>query len=209
MKGGCPSSFGAKGINPAAYSPKTKLLYVPLYHTCMTYEPVESRYKQGQPWVGATITDFAYDKAINGGLLAYDAITKKSHWFNQEPSVSTSGLLATAENLLFYNAGNRWFKAVDAANGKLLWQYNAGAPISSNPFSYHHKGKQYIGIMAGLGGIKSIFGQSFWGEPVMVACSLGSSLHTIEDSFTYFDSNWCYSFVVPAARGGLLHVFSL
>ena len=134
---------------------------------------------------------------------------RKPRWFNQEPSASTSGLHATAGNLLFYNSGNRWFRALDANNGKLLWEFNTGIPISSNPFSYHHKGKQYIGIMAGLGGIKSIFGQSFWAEPIMVACSLGSSSHTIDESFTYFDGNLCGNYVRPAARGGMLHIFSL
>ncbi len=208
-KGICPSSLGAKGMNPAAYSPKAKLLYTPLYHTCMTYEPVQSKYQQGQPWVGATITDFGYIKDVNGGLSAYDVTTQKPRWFNQEPSALTSGLLVTAGNLLFYNAGNRWFKAVDAFNGKPLWQFNAGVPISSNPFSYSHKGKQYVGVMAGLGGIKSIFGQSFWGEPVMLACTPGFLSRTIEDGFSYFDSIGCGSYVVPAAKGGMLHIFSL
>ncbi|MBX9675756.1 MAG: PQQ-dependent dehydrogenase, methanol/ethanol family [Methylotenera sp.] len=205
----CPSSLGAKGMNPAAYSPKTKLLYIPLFHTCMNFEPVESRYKAGQPWVGATINDFGYIKGLNGGLSAYDVITHKSHWFNQEASASTSGLLATAGNLILFNAGNRWFKAVDAANGKLLWQYNVGVPISSNPFSYHHKGKQYIGIMAGLGGIKSIFGQSFWGEPTMVTCVPSFAPRTIDKEFISIDSNTCWNFVTPAARGSMLNIFSL
>lgn len=205
----CPSSKGAKGLSPAAYSPKTKLLYIPLQHTCMTYEPVQTKYKQGEPWAGATTTEFSFINDVYGGLSAYDATTQKLSWFNQEPSVSTSGLLATAGNLLFYNVGNRWFKAVDAANGKTLWQFNVGVAISSNPLSYHHNGKQYIGVMAGLGGFRSYFGQSFWGEPVKLACSLGSQSHTIERSLTFFDDYWCGYSVLPAARGGMVHIFSI
>jgi len=208
MEGGCPSSVGAKGMNPAAYSPKTKLLYTPLSHTCMTYEPVESKYKEGQPWVGATITRFSGLDLVNGGLAAYDAFTHKPYWYKKEQSTLTSGLLVTAGNLLFYNAGNRWFKAVDAMNGKPLWEYNSGTPISSSPFSYQHKGKQYVGIATGLGGMDLIFGQSFWGESVMVACSPGAMYGAIDKEYKELDSI-CFYRVTPAAIGGMLHVFSL
>ncbi len=204
----CPSNMGAKGINPAAYSPKTKLLYMPLYYQCMTYEPVMSKYVSGQPWVGATITISSGSDSVNGALAAFDAFTQKPRWYNKEKSASTSGLLVTAGNLLFYNAGNRWFNVVDATNGQLLWQYNSGNPVSSNPFSYHLKGKQYIGITTGLGGIESIFGQSFWGEPVMVACSLGSNYHAIDKEFKAI-GNDCGYYVTSVARAGMLHIFSL
>jgi lanthanide-dependent methanol dehydrogenase len=41
-KGVCPAALGTKDQQPAAYSPKTGLVYSPLNHVCMTYEPVES-----------------------------------------------------------------------------------------------------------------------------------------------------------------------
>ena len=50
-KGTCPAALGTKDQQPAAYSPKTGLIYSPLNHVCMTYEPVESKYVAGQPWV--------------------------------------------------------------------------------------------------------------------------------------------------------------
>ncbi|MEY3375111.1 MAG: putative dehydrogenase XoxF, partial [Pseudomonadota bacterium] len=55
-KGVCPAALGTKDQQPASYSPKTGLIYSPLNHVCMTYEPVESKYVAGQPWVGATLT---------------------------------------------------------------------------------------------------------------------------------------------------------
>ena len=83
-KGICPAYIGAKGMNPAAYSLKTKLFYVPLFHQCMTFEPVESRYKAGQPWRGATTTNFPGPDGVNGGFAAFDPFTNKLKWYNKE-----------------------------------------------------------------------------------------------------------------------------
>jgi outer membrane protein assembly factor BamB len=46
-----------------------------------------------------------------------------------------------------------WFKAVDARNGKLLWQFKAGSGIIGQPISYRGPdGRQYIAVVAGVGG---------------------------------------------------------
>ena len=71
-KGVCPAALGTKDQQPAAYSPKTGLMYTPLNHVCMTYEPVKSKYTAGQPWVGATLTMFAGPDGVMGGFGAYD-----------------------------------------------------------------------------------------------------------------------------------------
>ena len=76
-KGICPAALGTKDQQPAAYSPKTGLMYSPLNHVCMTYEPVESKYIAGQPWVGATLTMFAGPDGVMGGFAAYDPMTNK------------------------------------------------------------------------------------------------------------------------------------
>ncbi|MET0904441.1 MAG: PQQ-dependent dehydrogenase, methanol/ethanol family, partial [Tardiphaga sp.] len=38
-KGVCPAALGSKDQQPGAYSPDTKLFYVPTNHVCMDYEP--------------------------------------------------------------------------------------------------------------------------------------------------------------------------
>ena len=211
-KGICPSSLGAKGMNPAAYSPKTKLIYMPLNHACMTYEPVESRYVAGQPWKGATSSKFPGVDGVWGGFGAFDLFTNKPKWYNKEKYLSISGVLATAGNLVFYSAGDRWFKAVDGNSGKELWKFQSGSPIVGNPMTYHHKGKQYIGVLAGLGGLAGMGPYVFWGEPIKVACSPGGYDSSLEYGFTSdFGIDPCTTFY-PATtpRGGaMLHVFSL
>lgn len=217
MKGGCPSSFGAKGINPAAYSPKTKLLYVPLYHTCMTYEPVESNYVQGQPWVGATTSK---SPAIQSGypygaISAFDLGSNKSKWVKNETYLATSGILATAGNLVFYDAGDRWFKAVKAQTGEDLWRFQVSNPVVGNPFSFTNKGKQYVGVMAGIGGIHSrgLWGSNdWWGNSIKVACSPGGYNTSLERGYASdygIDPCFGYMFGRGGISGGILHIFSL
>ena len=55
-KGICPAALGTKDEQPAAYSPETKLFYVPTNHVCMDYEPFRVCYTAGQPYVGATLS---------------------------------------------------------------------------------------------------------------------------------------------------------
>jgi PQQ-dependent dehydrogenase (methanol/ethanol family) len=151
-KGVCPAALGTKDQQPAAYSPKTGLVYSPLNHVCMTYEPVESKYVAGQPWVGATLTMFAGPDGVMGGFAAYDPLTNKAAWYNKEKFSAWGGALATASDLVFYGTLDRWFKAVDAQSGKELWKFQVGSGVIGNAFTYGHKGKQHVGVLSGIGG---------------------------------------------------------
>ena len=118
----------------------------------MTYEPVESKYVAGQPWVGATLTMFPGPDGVMGGFAAYDPMTNKAKWYNKEKFSAWGGALTTASNLVFYGTLDRWFKAVDAQSGKELWKFQVGSGVIGNAFSYGHKGKQYVGVFSGIGG---------------------------------------------------------
>ena len=54
----CPAAIGYKDQQPAAFSPKTGLFYVPTNNICMDYEGVEVKYAVGQPYVGAIVRMF-------------------------------------------------------------------------------------------------------------------------------------------------------
>jgi PQQ-dependent dehydrogenase (methanol/ethanol family) len=151
-KGVCPAALGTKDQQPAAYSPKTGLMYTPLNHVCMTYEPVESKYTAGQPWVGATLTMFPGPDGVMGGFGAYDPMTNKKVWYNKEKFSAWGGALTTASNLVFYGTLDRWFKALDANSGKELWKFQVGSGVIGNAFTYGHKGKQHVGVLSGIGG---------------------------------------------------------
>src|SRR5207244_9049893 len=64
-----------------------------------------------------------------------------------------SGALATAGDVAFYGTMDGWFKAVDARDGKPLWQFQAASGIIGQPVSYRGAdGHQYVAVLAGVGG---------------------------------------------------------
>ena len=148
----CPASLGVKDQQPAAYSPKSKLFYVPLNHVCMDYEPVEVKYVAGQPWVGATLSMFPGPDGVMGGFMAWDGLKGKQVWYNKEKFSVWSGALVTGSDLVFYGTLERWFKAVDGKTGKELWKFRVGSGVIGNAITYTHKGKQYVGVLSGIGG---------------------------------------------------------
>jgi alcohol dehydrogenase (cytochrome c) len=45
------------------------------------------------------------------------------------------------------------FIALDEETGQTLWQFKTGSGVNSTAITYTHKGRQYVTITSGLGGI--------------------------------------------------------
>jgi PQQ-dependent dehydrogenase (methanol/ethanol family) len=152
-KGICPAALGSKDQQPAAFSPKTGVFYVPTNHVCMDYEPFKVSYTAGQPYVGATLSMFppAGEQAL-GNFIAWDAGQGKILWSDPEPFSVWSGALATAGDVVFYGTLEGYLKAVDPANGKELYKFKTPSGIIGNVMTYAHGGKQYVAVLSGVGG---------------------------------------------------------
>ena len=149
----CPAALGSKDQQPAAFSPKTNVFYVPTNHVCMDYEPFKVSYTAGQPYVGATLSMYPPKGDTNlGNFIAFDAGTGKILWSDPEPFSVWSGALATAGNVVFYGTLDGYLKAVDAQTGKELFRYKTPSGIIGNINTYTHNGKQYIAVLSGVGG---------------------------------------------------------
>ncbi|AUZ84363.1 methanol/ethanol family PQQ-dependent dehydrogenase [Methylophaga nitratireducenticrescens] len=148
----CPAAHGAKDQQPAAYSPRTGLFYVPTNHICMDLEPFEVEYLAGQPYVGAEVNMFAATKDNMGNFIAWDAREGKIIWTNPERFSVWSGAMVTAGDVVFYGTLEGYLKALDAKTGRELWRFKTPSGIIGNVNSYKHDGKQYISILSGIGG---------------------------------------------------------
>lgn len=165
----CPAALGTKDEQPASYSPQTGLFYVPTNHVCMTYEPVSyaaggNKYVSGQAFVNANLTmypagavcpDCPNNNAAKdnmGNMIAWDASKGKIVWSVTEQYSVWSGVLSTAGGVVFYGNLEGWAKAVDAKSGKLLWKFKTPSGIIGNFNSWAHNGKQYVGVLSGIGG---------------------------------------------------------
>jgi len=152
-KGICPAALGSKDEQPAAYSPETKLFYVPTNHVCMDYEPFRVSYTAGQPYVGATLSMYPPPgESHMGNFIAWDAGKGKIVWSNKEQFSVWSGALATAGGVVFYGTLEGYLKAVDAKTGKELYKFKTPSGIIGNVMTYEHGGKQYVAILSGVGG---------------------------------------------------------
>ncbi|WP_417550344.1 methanol/ethanol family PQQ-dependent dehydrogenase [Methylophaga sp.] len=148
----CPAAHGAKDQQPATFSPKTGLFYVPTNHICMDLEPFEVEYVAGQPYVGAEVNMFAATKNNMGNFIAWDAREGKIVWSNPETFSVWSGAMVTAGDVVFYGTLEGYIKALDAHTGRELWRFKTASGIVGNVNSYKHDGKQYISILSGIGG---------------------------------------------------------
>jgi lanthanide-dependent methanol dehydrogenase len=152
-KGICPAALGSKDEQPAAYSPETKLFYVPTNHVCMDYEPFRVSYTAGQPYVGATLSMYPPPGDKNmGNFIAWDASKGKIVWSDPEQFSVWSGALATAGGVVFYGTLEGYLKAVDAKTGKELYKFKTPSGIIGNVMTYEHNGKQYVAVLSGVGG---------------------------------------------------------
>ncbi len=150
----CPAALGSKDQQPAAYSPRTELFYVPTNHVCMDYEPFRVSYTAGQPYVGATLAMYPAPNSHGGmgNFIAWDNIKGEIVWSLPEKFSVWSGALATAGDVVFYGTLEGYLKAVDARSGQELYKFKTPSGIIGNVMTYSHGGKQYIGILSGVGG---------------------------------------------------------
>ena len=149
----CPAALGSKDQQPAAYSPRTGLFYVPTNHVCMDYEPYAVTYTAGQPYVGATLSMFPAPGGNHlGNFIAWDAAEGRIVWSNPEPFSVWSGALATAGDVVFYGTLEGYLKAVDIDTGRELYRFKTPSGIIGNVNTYMHGGKQYVAVLSGLGG---------------------------------------------------------
>ncbi|EMR13525.1 methanol dehydrogenase large subunit protein [Methylophaga lonarensis MPL] len=108
----CPAALGNKDQQPAAFSPRTGLFYVPTNNVCMDYEPFEVEYVAGQPYVGATLSMYPPEGETHlGNFIAWDAREGKIVWSNPERFSVWSGALATASDVVFYGTSGRFHQS--------------------------------------------------------------------------------------------------
>ncbi|BDZ74399.1 MULTISPECIES: methanol/ethanol family PQQ-dependent dehydrogenase [Methylophaga] len=191
----CPAALGSKDQQPAAFSPRTGLYYVPTNHVCMDYEPFEVEYVAGQPYVGATLSMYPPEGETHlGNFIAWDAREGKIVWSNPERFSVWSGALATATDVVFYGTLEGYLKAVDAQTGRELWRFKTPSGVIGNVNTYKHDGKQYISILSGVGG---------W-------AGIGMAIPSLENETDGLGAVGAYRALSSWTNlGGVLSVFSL
>jgi PQQ-dependent dehydrogenase (methanol/ethanol family) len=149
----CPASPGAKDWQPMAWSPRTRLLYIPHQNLCQDAATYQTSYIAGTPFVGADVKMYPGPGGHRGVFTAWDPIAGRKAWEIRENFPVWSGALATAGDLVFYGTMDGWFKAIDARSGREVWKFKTASGIVGQPVTYRGPdGRQYVAVLAGVGG---------------------------------------------------------
>ena len=170
----CPSLWGGKNWPPIAFSPETRMIYIPANENlCQNLSgQTEVEYKPGQGYTGARIGGLSVAPGADhiGEVQAWNVDTGQRVWtHNYAHSENWGAMLATAGGLVFTGGTNdRHIHAFNAATGELLWEFPTSSGILAPPTSFEIDGKQYIAVHSGWGGdargMQGGLNQNFPGE---------------------------------------------
>lgn len=146
----CPSQDGATNWYSASYLPSSGLYYLQTLEKCDIYSESPAEWQRGQGYLGGS------QKPVPGEvpqkvLRAIDPRTGKTAWeLPQSGRANTwGGTLVTQNGLLFFAEDSGRFMAVDAAEGKQLWSFDANQFWKASPMAYQFDGREYIAIASG------------------------------------------------------------
>ena len=157
----CPGPHGGKTWPPIAYSPQTRMIYVPANNNmCGTLTGVAAvEYVPGTAFVGTARGGGDSSPIVPGAdhfgeVQAWNVDTGQKVWTHNYPkSPNWGSMLATAGGLVFSGGTNdRKIHAFDAATGALLWEWPTTSGILAPPTSFLVDGKQYLAVHSGWGG---------------------------------------------------------
>ncbi len=151
----CPSLWGGKDWPPAAFSPQTRLLYIPANENLCTELNAEvPKYVAGERFTGVTTNVLRIRAGADhiGELQAWNIDSGERAWTTKLPSENWGPVLATAGGVVFSGGTNdRLFRAFDAKSGKILWEYPTISGVNGVPVSFAVDGKQYVAVQSGWG----------------------------------------------------------
>jgi alcohol dehydrogenase (cytochrome c) len=156
----CPGLHGGKNWPPIAFSPQTRMIYVPANNNiCGSLTGAPVTYVRGGSFTGTArgaggTPPLTPGADHYGEVQAWNVDTGRKVWTHNYPTSPNWGsMLATAGGLVFSGGTNdRKIHAFHAESGKLLWESPTPSGILAPPTSFMVDGKQYIAVLSGWGG---------------------------------------------------------
>lgn len=171
---GTPSFLGGHNWHPMSFSPDTGLVYLPAQIIASPYFSPDEAFRldddDGNPALKSLAANLGTDmakptppndenikaairKSVTGHLLAWDPVEQREVWRYAYDGAWNGGVLSTAGGLVFQGNYNGGFAAYDAVDGQKLWERDAQTGVVAPPMSYEINGEQYVGVVAGWGGV--------------------------------------------------------
>ena len=152
----CPSHWGGKNWPPIAFSPKTRMIYIPANENlCGTHHRPAGHLHAGQQLHRRDQHALRSRPAPITSAKCRRGTSTPASGCGRTPIATSPNwgpMLATGGGLVFSGGTNdRKFHAFDAATGKLLWEFPTNSGIIGQPSSFMVDGKQYIAVQSGWG----------------------------------------------------------
>jgi glucose dehydrogenase len=145
---------GAHSWQPMAYSPDTKLAYIPGTNAAFAFAPDPNyKWQRKKQNFAATFTrppDAKNPPTPNGFLVAWVPATNQERWRVPYPG-RPGGVVATGGNLVLHGGADGRMIAYSADKGMKLWEVNIGGGIAT-PVTYMLDGKRYVSVSSGRNG---------------------------------------------------------
>jgi alcohol dehydrogenase (cytochrome c) len=148
----------SRGTNavPIAFNPNTGLIYASTWNVPRIQwlaPPKQQVIGTTSTGVNARVPEVKPGEVV-GHFVAINPITGEKKWEVPLADLpSSAGMLATGGGLVFTGKLTGEFIAFDEDTGKTLWQFRTGSSLNSTAITYTHKGRQYVTVASGLGGI--------------------------------------------------------
>lgn len=145
----CPGSSGGALWSTPALDPKHKMLFIASVDWCGVFKKAEElRFIPGQFYMGGSYTPDPVEKSC-GWLTAIDAATGAIRWRYESTRPLLAAVTVTASDVLFTGELTGDFLAIDATDGKVLYRFYTGGPITGGVISYATRGRQYVAAASG------------------------------------------------------------
>lgn len=146
----CPSVEGATNWMSPAFNPETGLYYVQALERCSIFQKSSRGFEPGESFYGGS-TRRVPGETAGKVLRALDVATGRIAW--ELPQIgagdSWSGVLSTQSGLVFTGEDDGTFSALDARDGRRLWQFPANAAWRASPMTYLARDRQHVAVAGG------------------------------------------------------------
>jgi quinohemoprotein ethanol dehydrogenase len=159
-----PSPRGGANWPPSSYDPASNYYYVCGSDSINIFKGgVENQEmpREGERFLGGA---FGGSPIPGTGIFAaLDMKTNRLVWRQAWKDSCYSGSMTTAGGLVFSGRNDGRLTALDASNGKHLWEFQTGAGMNSPPIAFEYEGVQYVAAFsAGNQFAGSPRGDSLW-----------------------------------------------
>lgn len=152
----CPTFGGGRDWPQGAYNPRLNVMYIPLSNACIDETARDREAAPSFVYNTTNVGKFAAGKDKMGRIDAISVETGRTVWSWETRVANYSPILATAGGLLFNGSMDRYLRALDAENGRVLWETRLPSQVAGGTITFSVRGRQYIAVAAGGGAIANL-----------------------------------------------------